>query len=243
MIRAVASVPPPAPHGTISVIGRSGYAARATLAHNASNEPTTARTTACMVPPRFKDCLRRKAAPLLPRVRRGTRAVDVNSDRRDRSSARGRARPRSIAARHVLADERVELRVEGIHRRRVLLRGLARDRLRHARARMGPARARGNAPRRVLDLRAGPAVALPRARLAVAHAVPPRRLEASRRLAPRRRLVPDRGRAVEKVVVERQVRDAHAGVAPEDERAGARAVVERAGDAQLPFPGAQLVRS
>ena len=30
MMRAVASVPPPAPHGTMSVIGRSGQAAWAT---------------------------------------------------------------------------------------------------------------------------------------------------------------------------------------------------------------------
>ena len=54
MMRAVASVPPPAAHGTINVIGRSGYAANAGVAKtlNASAAATRPRTnTFIMTPP------------------------------------------------------------------------------------------------------------------------------------------------------------------------------------------------
>ncbi len=48
MIRAVASVPPPAAHGTINVIGRSGYAACAAVA-NSSRPKTMAPVKACEI--------------------------------------------------------------------------------------------------------------------------------------------------------------------------------------------------
>ena len=44
MMRAVASVPPPAPHGTISVIGRSGHAAWALPKPTVAAIATAART-------------------------------------------------------------------------------------------------------------------------------------------------------------------------------------------------------
>jgi hypothetical protein len=42
MMRAVASVPPPAPQGTMSVIGRSGYAAKAMRQKSETNAAAAA---------------------------------------------------------------------------------------------------------------------------------------------------------------------------------------------------------
>src|SRR4030095_8927528 len=56
MIRAVASVPPPAAHGQISVIGRSGYAARPAVENSRAPSPTTARKIFDMVPPESAAC-------------------------------------------------------------------------------------------------------------------------------------------------------------------------------------------
>jgi hypothetical protein len=84
--RATASVPPPAPHGTISVIGRSGYAAPAASATIDNTSATSARESVFIVPPGRPRC-----GAAMERSVRGF-AADV-------SRKRGQSRFRPVCAK------------------------------------------------------------------------------------------------------------------------------------------------